>query len=69
MIDFLASNELARLLHFYFEKVEYLPLSGTAARHPKWKLPYNLFVRDIAWAASSPREKVGTWAVVGKELL
>ena len=62
-------RELDRLLRFYFEKVEYLPLSGTAARHPKLKLPYNLFVRDIAWAASAPRQNVGRWEVVGKELL
>ena len=62
-------RELDRLLRFYFEKVEYLPLSGTAARHPKLKLPYNLFVRDIAWAASGPRRNVGRWEVVGKELL
>ncbi len=61
--------ELDRLLRFYFEKVEYLPLSGTAARHPKLKLPYNLFVRDIAWAASAPRQDVERWEVVGKELL
>lgn len=39
-------RELDRLLRFYFEKVEYLPLSGTAARHPKWNLSYNLFVRE-----------------------
>jgi SAM-dependent methyltransferase len=62
-------NELDRLLRFYFEKVEYLPLNGTAARHPGWSLPYNLFVRDIAWAASSPKREVGQWQVIGKELL
>jgi SAM-dependent methyltransferase len=62
-------RELNRLLRFYFEKVEYLPLSGTAARHPKLKLPYNLFVRDIAWAASGPRRDVGRWELVGKDLL
>ena len=28
-------KELDKLLRFYFEKVDYLPLSGTAARHPK----------------------------------
>ena len=50
------------------EKVEYLPLSGTAARHSQWNLPYNLFVRDIAWAASSPKREVGRWQVIGKEL-
>ncbi|HEY2139873.1 MAG TPA: class I SAM-dependent methyltransferase [Chthoniobacterales bacterium] len=62
-------KELDRLLRFYFEKVDYLPLSGTAARHPNWNLSYNLFVRDIAWAASGPRPEVGRWAVIGKELL
>jgi SAM-dependent methyltransferase len=62
-------RELDRLLRFYFEQVEYLPLSGTAARHPKWTLSYNLFVRDIAWAASSPKRKVGRWEVIGKELI
>jgi SAM-dependent methyltransferase len=62
-------RELDRLLRFYFEKVDYLPLSGTAARHPGWNLSYNLFVRDIAWAASAPKRDVGRWAVIGKELL
>ena len=41
-------KELDQLLRFYFDNVEYLPLSGTAQRHPRWRLPYNLFVRDIA---------------------
>jgi SAM-dependent methyltransferase len=54
-------NELNDLLSFYFEKVEYLPLSGTAQRYPGLKLPYNLFVRDIAWAASSPKVNVDRW--------
>jgi SAM-dependent methyltransferase len=62
-------KELDKLLRFYFEKVDYLPLSGTAARHPNWNLSYNLFVRDIAWAASSPRLKVERWEVIGKDLL
>jgi SAM-dependent methyltransferase len=62
-------RELHRLLSFHFEKVEFLPLSGTAARHPKLNLPYNLFVRDIAWAASGPRQNVGRWELVGKELI
>ena len=62
-------RELDLLLRFYFEKVEYLPLSGTAARHPKLGLPYNLFVRDIAWAASAPKQAVDRWQVIGKELL
>ena len=62
-------KELDRLLRFYFEKVEYLPLSGTAARHPGWNLSYDLFVRDIAWAASSPKQEVGRWPVIGKDLL
>jgi ubiquinone/menaquinone biosynthesis C-methylase UbiE len=56
-------NELDHLLRFYFEKVEYLPLSGTAARHPNWNLSYNLWVRDIAWAASSPKLHVGKWSL------
>jgi len=62
-------RELDQLLGFYFGKVEYLPLSGTAVRYPKLKLPYDLFVRDIAWAASSPKQNVGRWEVVGKKLL
>ena len=62
-------KELDRLLRFYFEKVGYLPLSGTAARHPGWNLPYNLFVRDIAWAASHPKREVERWQVIGKDLL
>lgn len=56
-------RELDRLLRFYFETVDYLPLSGTAARYPALKLPYNLFVRDIAWAASSPKLNPGRWDV------
>ena len=56
-------NELDQLLRFYFEEVDYLPLSGTATRYPRLKLPYNLFVRDIAWAASSPKREVGRWEV------
>jgi SAM-dependent methyltransferase len=62
-------RELDRLLRFYFETVQYLPLSGTAARHPGWSLPFNLFVRDIAWAASGPKLEVGRWPVMGKDLL
>lgn len=55
--------ELDTLLKFYFDAVEYKPLSGTASRHPGWRLPYNLFVRDIAWAASSPKQNVGPWSL------
>jgi len=62
-------RELDLLLRFYFDEVEYLPLSGTAARHPRLKLPYNLFVRDIAWAARSPKRTVDRWQVIGKDLL
>jgi len=54
-------NELDQLLRFYFEKVDYLPLSGTAHRCPRLKLPYNLFVRDIAWAAASPKSTIPRW--------
>ena len=54
-------NELDRLLRFYFEKVEYLPLSGTAARYPRLKLQPNLFIRDIAWAAFSPKANPPRW--------
>ena len=54
-------NELDHLLRFYFEKVDYLVLSGTARRYPRLNLPYNLFVRDIAWAASSPRLNPARW--------
>jgi SAM-dependent methyltransferase len=56
-------NELDQLLRFYFDKVEYLPLSGTAQRYPRLPLPYNLFVRDIAWAAASPKQTPGPWKV------
>jgi SAM-dependent methyltransferase len=56
-------NELNDLLRFYFETVEYLPLSGTAQRYPRLKLPYQHFVRDIAWAASSPKLRVERWEV------
>jgi ubiquinone/menaquinone biosynthesis C-methylase UbiE len=55
--------ELDRLLRFYFDTIEYLPLAGTAVRYPALKLPYNLFLRDIAWAASSPKSDPGRWDV------
>jgi hypothetical protein len=32
-------------------------------------LSYDLFVRDIAWAASNPKRDVERWQVVGKDLL
>jgi len=54
-------HELDRLLRFYFEIVDYLPLSGTAARYSALRLPYHLFVRDIAWAAVSPKTNPGRW--------
>ncbi|HSH92803.1 MAG TPA: class I SAM-dependent methyltransferase, partial [Roseimicrobium sp.] len=47
-------SELAELLGKYFNRVEFLPLHGTAARHPEWKLSFNHFVRDIAWVAWDP---------------
>jgi SAM-dependent methyltransferase len=56
-------QELDRLLRFYFDEVEYLPLTGTAVRYPWLQLSYNLFVRDIAWAASSPKINPGVWDV------
>ena len=56
-------KELDQLLRFYFDNVEYLSLSGTAQRHPRWRLSYNLFVRDIAWAAASPKSEPGRWNV------
>lgn len=56
-------RELDQLLRFYFDKVDYLPLSGTAQRHPRLRLSYNLFVRDIAWAASSPKLSPDRWGV------
>ena len=56
-------KELDQLLRFYFDNVEYLPLSDTAQRHPRWRLPYNLFVRDIAWAAASPKAEPGRWNI------
>jgi SAM-dependent methyltransferase len=62
-------QELDRLLRFYFEAVDYLPLTGTAVRYPSLKLSYNLFVRDIAWAASAPKLNPGRWEVLaGKGL-
>ncbi|MFN2508147.1 MAG: class I SAM-dependent methyltransferase [Chthoniobacterales bacterium] len=54
-------RELDQLLSFYFEKVDYLPLSGTATRYPRLRLPPNLFVRDIAWVAAGPKMNVGRW--------
>jgi hypothetical protein len=33
-------ERLDQLLRFYFGVVEYLPLSGTAQRHPRWRLSY-----------------------------
>ncbi len=54
-------NELDRLLRFYFEQVEYCPLSGTARRYPRLRLSPNLFIRDIAWAAFGPRANPGRW--------
>ncbi|MEY2531465.1 MAG: hypothetical protein QOI96_1550 [Verrucomicrobiota bacterium] len=56
-------KELDQLLRFYFDEVDYLPLSGTAQRYPRLRLPYNLFVRDIAWAAASPKRAPGRWDV------
>ena len=49
------------LLRHYFNAVEYLPLSGTATRHSRLQSLPNLFVRDIAWVASSPKSAVGPW--------
>ena len=54
-------RELDHLLRFYFDQVDYLPLSGTAVRHPWLRSMPNLFIRDIAWAASSPKPQVGRW--------
>ena len=56
-------KELDQLLRFYFDRIEYLPLRGTAQRHPRWRLPYNLFVSDIAWAAASPKITPGPWDI------
>jgi SAM-dependent methyltransferase len=56
-------NELDKLLRHYFECVEYRPLRGTAARHPNWRLPYQHFVRDIAWVAWQPRIEPIPWKV------
>jgi SAM-dependent methyltransferase len=61
-------RELDRLLRFYFDEVHYLPLSGTAKRYPRLRLPYNLFVRDIAWAAASPKPAPGRWDAQSKNL-
>ncbi len=48
-------TELDQLLRRYFADVDYCALRGTAARHPNWKLPFEHFVRDIAWVAWNPR--------------
>lgn len=56
-------HELDQLLRFFFEKVDYLPLSGTATRHHWLRSWPNLFIRDIAWIASAPKEQVGQWGV------
>ena len=56
-------RELDQLLRFYFETVDYLPLTGTATRYPRLPLSYNLFVRDMAWVASAPRSNVGRWGL------
>jgi SAM-dependent methyltransferase len=61
-------KELDQLLRFYFEKVEYLPLSGTPQRYPRLRLSYNLFVRDIAWSASSPRPAPARWDVRKRQI-
>jgi SAM-dependent methyltransferase len=60
-------KEVDQLLRFYFDEIEYLPLRGTARRHPRWHLPYNLFVSDIAWAATAPKLSPGRWDI-GKKL-
>ena len=54
-------QELDQLLRHYFNAVEYLPLSGTATRHSRLQSLPNLFVRDIAWVASSPKSAAGPW--------
>ena len=60
-------TELDYLLKFYFQKVDYLPLRGTAARYPSLPLPYRMFVNDIAWVASHPRPEVPRWEI--KEII
>lgn len=54
-------QELDTLLKHYFNHVEYLPLHGTASRHP-W-LPYHHFVRDLAWVASYPVQTPKAWKI------
>jgi len=54
-------HELDTLLKHYFKTVEYLPLRGTASRHP-W-LPYQYFVRDLAWVASDPLSRPEPWTI------
>ena len=49
-------DELDALLKKYFDNVDYLPLRGTAARHPKLGLSYRHFVRDIAFCAWNPKK-------------
>lgn len=56
-------TELDNLLRHYFNKVEYVPIRGTAARHPNWNLSYKHFVRDIAFAAWDPKPNPSQWKI------
>ena len=56
-------TELDHLLRFYFHRVEYLPLRGTAARHPGLRLPFRFFLSDVAWIASAPKLDPGRWNI------
>lgn len=49
--------ELRAIMDIFFEDVTYEPMRGTARRH-RW-LPWDHFVRDVAWFARSPRQSVG----------
>jgi len=50
-------KELKIMLEHFFHHVSFKPMRGTKTRHA-W-LPWDHFVRDIAWIAGSPKKKVG----------
>ncbi len=56
-------TELDHLLRFYFHEVAYQPLRGTAFRLPWLRLPFNMYVTDIAWVASRPKRQVPRWEI------
>jgi SAM-dependent methyltransferase len=60
-LHYFSFRELDAMLRHFFARVAYQPLRGTAARHPNWRLPYQQFVRDIAWAAWEPVASPAPW--------